>query len=255
MCGIAVAKLQCGHLLRPAASVAYAMLLPQLAKPAPLLASAGMYARSAPPLLILRGGMDVVTSKAIATAVGWTLSCTAMTIYTPIIASLVRERSVPASMSSTTWALQVLGFGIFVVYHVRMGFPLSTYVDFIALVVQSFSILVLMATYRKKFDAVIALPIAAIVAAIYAPTHALQALQVAATGVTTFGLVPQIVRNAQSRSRGGWSPYSGVIATGANAARIFTTLTLADANPLLLVQFVARCILNSVLLVQSLVWR
>ena len=28
----------------------------------------------------------------------------------------------------------------------------------------------------------------------------------------------------------------------------------ADANPLLLIQFVARCLLNGVLLVQSLVW-
>ena len=50
-------------------------------------------------------------------------------------------------------------------------------------------------------------------------------------------------------------PISGTIATVNNAIRVFTTLTLADANPLLLVQCVTRCLLNGVLLVQSLVWR
>ena len=83
---------------------------------------------------------------------------------------------------------------------------------------------------------------------------ALQGLQVAATVTSTWALVPQCVRNMRSRSKGGWSVWSGTIATAANAARIFTTLALADANVLLLVQFSARCCLNAVLLVQSLVW-
>lgn len=177
-----------------------------------------------------------------------------MTLYTPIIASLLRTREAPDSMSSTTWAMQLFGFGIFVVYHIRMGFPLSTFVDFAALVVQSLAVLVLMMVYRSKFDSIVVLPVAGIATATVAPHSALHWLQAAATVTSTWALVPQVVRNMRSRSKGGWSVWSGTIATGANAARIFTTLTLADANVLLLVQFGARCVLNAVLLVQSLVW-
>ena len=158
-------------------------------------------------------------------------------------------------MSSVTWAMQLFGFGIFVVYHVRMGFPLSTYVDFAALVVQTVAVLVLMMAYRRKLESIVLLPLAGIAAAVVAPPGAaLQGLQVAATVTSTWALVPQCVRNMRSRSKGGWSVWSGTIATAANAARIFTTLALADANVLLLVQFSARCCLNAVLLVQSLVW-
>jgi len=178
-----------------------------------------------------------------------------MTIYSPIIASLARDKSVPDSMSSFTWSLQLLGFGVFVVYHARMGFPLSTYFDFVALSVQSLVILLMIGNYRKRFDLVMALPFVAIATAALAPTVALQSLQLAATLTTTWSLLPQIVRNARERSRGGWSSFSGWIATVANAIRVFTTLTLADANPLLLFQFVTRCLLNGILLVQSLVWR
>ena len=64
----------------------------------------------------------------------------------------------------------------------------------------------------------------------------------------------QVVRNFAARSRGGWSPVSAALSTGGNAAHIFTTLTLADANPILLAQFIACLLLNGVLLVQALVW-
>ena len=204
-------------------------------------------------LLELRGGG--VDSRAVATALGWTISATALTLYTPIISSLLRSRSVPESMSSTTWALQVMGFGIFVVYHVRKGFPLSTYFDFVGLALQSLAVLVLIVSYRRSFDPAVVLPVAAVLAAMVAPPAALDGLQLAATATSTWALLPQIVRNMRARSRGGWSPFSGTIATVNNAIRVFTTLTLADANPLLLVQFVTRCLLNGVLLVQSLVWR
>ena len=72
--------------------------------------------------------------------------------------------------------------------------------------------------------------------------------------ITSVALVPQVWRNFAARSRGGWSPISAALSTGGNAARIFTTLTLAEGNPILLAQFAACLLLNGVLLVQALVW-
>ena len=46
-------------------------------------------------------------------------------------------------MSATTWALQLAGIFIFVIYNVRMGYPVSTYLDFAALSVQATILLTL----------------------------------------------------------------------------------------------------------------
>ena len=53
------------------------------------------------------------------------------------IAGLTKVPVSPASLSVSTWSLQLLGFVVFVTYHVRSGYPLSTYLDFAALSVQS----------------------------------------------------------------------------------------------------------------------
>jgi hypothetical protein len=44
------------------------------------------------------------------------------------------------------------------------------------------------------------------------------------------------VRNFKAKSRGGWSLVSAALSTVGNAIRVFTTITLANANPLLLAQ-------------------
>ena len=62
------------------------------------------------------------------------------------------------------------------------------------------------------------------------------------------------VSNFASHTRGGWSPISAALSTVGNGMRVFTTLQLADGNPLLLCQFVANVIMNGILLAQSLVW-
>ena len=81
-------------------------------------------------LLALRGGGEA--SVLGARLVGWALTGAAVTLYIPMIAELVKNRSAPESMSATTWSLQLLGFVTTVIYHVRMGFPLSTFADFAA---------------------------------------------------------------------------------------------------------------------------
>jgi len=237
-----------------------AMRLPMVAASSPMRhgPATASGAAAAVPLLILRGGSalagEASGSQLAARALGWTLSAAALSVYTPIIGELVTNGKAPESMSDSTWALQSLGFATFVIFHVRMGFPLSTYVDFAALCVQSVAILGLSMFYRKRWSPMAALPIGGAIAAIALPVRGLRVLQVASTAITTWALLPQILSNFRARSRGGWSAISAGLSTAGNAGRLFTTVTLADSNLLLLGQFTAGLVLNGMLLVQSLIW-
>lgn len=229
---------------------------------APLLSSCP-HLRTAVPVaqpLALRGGAVAATAvstsplaRVVASALGWTLTLGALSVYAPIITEMLRTRSAKG-LSTTTWALQLVGFLTFVVYHIRMGLPLSTFLDFAALAAQSLVILVLACTYERKVPAAAALPVAALLAACFLPARALSALQLSASVAVIVALVPQIVRNFAARSRGGWSPISAALSTGGNFARLYTTVTLAASNPLLLLQFGVSFVLNAILLVQSLIW-
>ena len=186
--------------------------------------------------------------KLLASAFGWLLSVFLLTIYTPMITKDV------AGMSATTWALQLAGFFIFVIYNVRMGYPVSTYLDFAALSVQATILLTLICVFRNHFFAISLVPIVSLVVAMLVPKAALERLQTASTVVTTGALLPQILKNFAAQSRGGWSPYSAALSTAGNAMRVFTTAKLAGGNPLLLVQFSLNVLTNGILLVQALVW-
>ena len=63
-----------------------------------------------------------------------------------------------------------------------------------------------------------------------------------------------VVRNFKAKSRGGWSLVSAALSTVGNAIRVFTTVTLANANPLLLAQFLLGTTLNGILAAMCLIW-
>ena len=58
-----------------------------------------------------------------------------MAIYTPMIATTLAKKNADG-MSVSTWSLNLSGFLIFVVYHIRNGYSLSTFLDFAALGLQ-----------------------------------------------------------------------------------------------------------------------
>ena len=127
-----------------------------------------------PPLLQLRGGSGKAPRSVrdvLATFMGWLLSAGALTIYTPMIFSLLRTRDA-TGMSAATWALQLVGFVIFVTYHVRNGLPLSTYVDFAALAAQAATLLVLICLFQGQLFAVALIPPIGLAAALLLPKGA-----------------------------------------------------------------------------------
>jgi len=206
-------------------------------------------------LLELRGGDDAKfdPSKLLATVIGWSLSSAAFLIYTPMIISTLRARSA-IGMSAATWSLQLSGFLIFVIYHVRNELPLSTYMDFAALAIQAAVLLAMICIFQSRLYAVAVLPPISLAAACLLPKQGLQRLQAVSTFLTSAAPLPQILQNFASLSRGGWSPISAGLSTVGNTMRVYTTLKLADGNRLLLVQFGVNAFMNGVLLLQSLLW-
>jgi len=211
------------------------------------------HATPVPAIVALRGGATASVSTIAASTLGWALTAGSLSVYLPIILTMLKTRNARDS-SLVTWAMQTLGFAIFVIYHVRSGLPLSTFLDFASLGVQSLAILCLASGYQRRLSPVVLLPLGGVAAALLAPAAALQQLQGAAALVITLALLPQIVSNFLRRSGGGWSPISAGLSTGGNAIRIFTTVQLAGGNKLLMGQYFLSFLLNGLLLVQSLAW-
>jgi hypothetical protein len=204
-------------------------------------------------LLALRdGGREL--NEQLATGLGWVIATGALALYVPIICNLLKAGSAPESMSFTTLSLMLLGVCVQVVYHVRMGYELSTFGEMIGLGVQTLIMLSLVSFYRRRVSIVTALPVIGLCAALTVPHDALQHLHLSSAMLTTFALIPQILSNAAARSSGGWSPISAGLSTAGNGARCYTTLMLADGNPRLLFQFGFSLVLNAVLLWQTLAW-
>lgn len=199
------------------------------------------------------GAANTGLSNFFARAVGWVLTGAAMQIYVPMVISTLASRDA-TGMSAATWSLQLSGFLVFVVYHRRNELPLSTYADMLALSIQSAILLALICFFQRQLHAIALLPFVALAAALALPKAGLQRLQAASTVVTSAALLPQIMSNFAAHSRGGWSPISAGLSTIGNALRVFTTLKLANGNPLLLAQFGVNTLTNGILLVQSLVW-
>ena len=190
----------------------------------------------------------------LAQALGYAVGIGALSLYIPIIATVLKRKG-DVGLSVTTWALQLMGLAVSCVYHVRSGYPLATYMDFAALSVQSTIILVLLNRYRESVSPISMLPLLGLSAALLSPLEVLRKLQVGAACVTTFALLPQVVKNFRARTGGGWSPISAGLSSTGNIARVITTLTLASADPVLLFQYGTAFIFNSILLTQTLLWR
>ena len=86
------------------------------------------------------------------------------------------------------------------------------------------------------------------------PQWSIGAAQAAASATMVVGLLPQIRRNFARRTGGGWSPITAALAASGCAARIFTTLTLAGADKVMLAGYASGLATNGVLLAQTIIY-
>jgi mannose-P-dolichol utilization defect protein 1 len=182
----------------------------------------------------------------------------ALAIYVPIITNMLMAKSA-LGLSQSTWAMNLLGATGVLMYNAHRGIPLSNYFEFFFLALQSIIINALLHFYNGTKAAVVTATAAAYVAGMAAifrllPASLFAPMQAAATATISWSLVPQIASNFASRTSGGWSWISALLATAGNGMRVLTTQKVAKGELMLLAQFLLGFALNGCLLVQCIVW-
>ena len=76
----------------------------------------------------------------VAKALGYVIGVGSLAVYLPIVISLLKKKSADG-FSVATWVFNLMGITLAVIYPLKKGFPMSTFVELLLLVVQSTGIL------------------------------------------------------------------------------------------------------------------
>lgn len=193
----------------------------------------------------------------LAQSLGGVMFAGALLLYTPIILKLWREKN-GDGMSFQTWIFNTMGFTAALLYPLKKGFPISTYVETIALTFQSLLVLGTLSHFKgklKEFFAALAVYIASfyVLAGPVFPMKYIQWLQLGATISNNYAQVPQIALSFKLK-KSSWSIISAGLSTIGNAIRVFTTATLTG-DPLILYGHVLGATTNAILATQILMYR
>ena len=180
----------------------------------------------------------------------------AMVLYTPILIKLWKAKN-GEGLSFQTWIFNLLGFTAAVLYPLKKGFPVSTYVEGIALCLQSLLILGTLSFYKGAiWNFLIALFLYTISLVFLAgpviPVKYVSFLQLAATVSCNYAQIPQIVLSYKLK-KSSWSIISATMSTLGNLIRVFTTITLTK-DPLILYGHVIGAMTNAILLLQIILY-
>lgn len=171
----------------------------------------------------------VSTKDIIAKALGYVLGFGALAVYLPIIINLIKAKSADG-YSVETWIFNLIGLTIACLYPFKKGFGVSTYVEILAIAIQSAGILGLICFYQQKFKEYL-IGMAAFAASCTficvskVPTNFLNWMQVAAIIVCNYANIPQIVLTFQTK-KATWSWITSAMSMAGNLIRVFTTIQL-----------------------------
>jgi hypothetical protein len=76
----------------------------------------------------------------VAKFLGYVIGAGSLAVYLPIVFSLLNKKSADG-FSVATWVFNLMGITLAVIYPLKKGFPMSTFVELVLLVIQSTGIL------------------------------------------------------------------------------------------------------------------
>lgn len=76
----------------------------------------------------------------VAKALGYVIGVGSLAVYLPIVVSLLKKQS-SDGFSVATWVFNLMGITLAVLYPLKKGFPMSTFVELLIMVIQSTGIL------------------------------------------------------------------------------------------------------------------
>lgn len=191
-------------------------------------------------------------------ALGSAIVLFAGVIKLPQIATIMSNKSV-AGLSGTTFLIETFGYTYNLAAHYRQNYPVSTYGDFVVLILENYFILYLFYSYTNRKElgfAVIAAFFAALIL-LCSPLFPVQLLELMLLGnvaVVVLGRTPQVYANFVNGSTGAlsivtcWGIFLGA------CARIFTTLQDVDSFNIL-AGYLSSAILNGIIAFQVAYYR
>jgi mannose-P-dolichol utilization defect protein 1 len=210
-------------------------------------------------LLLCGDGSEVVNP--IAQTVGYLVGVGSFLLYTPIAVRLLRTKSAEG-LTISTWWMKVTAFTCLDTYNIKNGFPLAAWSESLVNTVESGFVLCLVAFYQRRLDVQTFLLattyITASLWALLAPAsfgpsgEVIQLAQMFSIVLNTSALLPQLRQNFERQSSGDYSTITALVALLICGTRIYTTIELANGDPLLLLNYGVLFLLNVGLLAQVL---
>jgi mannose-P-dolichol utilization defect protein 1 len=196
------------------------------------------------------------TKGLIARALGGVMAGGALLLYTPIISNLLRAKS-GEGLSTQTWIFNLLGFTSAILYPMKRGFPVSTYIEGIALCFQSVTVLALLAHFNGQMKEFLAGMAAYTLATVFlsgpiVPDKYMYVFQILATIFGNYAQIPQILLSYKQK-KSSWSFISAFLSTAGNLIRVYTTLILTK-DPYILVGHILGASTNAILLAQIVLY-
>lgn len=193
----------------------------------------------------------------LASAMGYVMGSGAIILYSPMIYTLLKSRSADG-FSIQTWVMNLLGLTLCVAYPFRKGFPLSTFLENVALTFQSVIALSLVCIYKDYAKELIGGLGLFFVMCYFLflgsfPPIMFQWIHVLSIVICNYALVPQIYLNWKQK-KVTWSAFTALLSAGGNLIRVFTTLQLTQ-DMLMLAGYVLGAIMNLIMLFQIYIYR
>ena len=199
----------------------------------------------------------VTIQHKIAIFLGYVMGSIAIALYLPIIVNILRIKSVEG-ISVATWISSLASFSLALIYPIKKKFALSTYVELIALHLQSFFIVGLICVYKnllKEFFIGSFAFISCVSILIISPIspRLLSSIQIVRLILDGYSLLPQIILNFKTKSFK-YSEITALLSAFGNGLRVITTLELVK-DPLILTGYVIGLLSNIILLSQFIYFK
>lgn len=185
---------------------------------------------------------------------GYAIVAGAVGLKVPQILAILKAQNAKG-ISVMSYLLEVTVFIIATAYALQQNYPFSLFGDLVAILIQDFVILFLMALYAKKIDAqffiysVCAVVVMAVMFGGFLPAEVVVTLQSLTIPLSIASRVPQIYKNFADRDTGSLSFLTYALNSGGALARVFTTITETD-DRILLLGYAISTILNGIIAFQ-----
>ncbi len=193
--------------------------------------------------------------------VGYLVGVGSFLLYSPIAVRLLRTRSAEG-LTISTWWMKVAAFTCLDTYNVKHGYPISSWSESMVNTVESGFVLCLVCYFQKQVNWTTFLLgttyITASSWALFAPAsigpsdELISLAQIISIVLNTSALLPQIKQNFERQSSGDYSTITALVAMAICGTRLYTTMELANGDPLLLLNYGVLFLLNLGLLAQVL---